>query len=207
MKVVFLGSSGPLSFIPLRALIAAQCEIAAVGIGSEETVQETHAVIPVVTELRESIQTLAVLHDIPVVRFSSNVLQQLQSYSPDVILVSCFAQKLSDSILELPPLGCFNLHPSLLPKYRGPVPLYWQLQDGIQTSGVTLHRMSSDLDAGPIVGQEKGHIQKGDSQHSVATRMAELGAQLMLDCLENLKNGTLKERIQDESEASYQGYA
>ncbi len=209
MKIIFLGSSGPLSFIPLRELIAAKCNIVAVGMLANKVMQYSQSLVPVIIGQQESIQTLAHLHEIPVIEISSdpvNQRRQLETFSPDMILVSCFASILEYSTLSLPRLGCFNLHPSLLPRYRGPIPLYWQLQDGIRTFGVTLHRMSLQIDAGSIVGQSIVCRCSDDSESRLVQMLAEAGGELMLNVLQDLQSGTLKEWPQDETLATYYGY-
>ena len=96
-------------------------------------------------------------HGIPVFEAAdlahAETITLLARLRPDVICVACFPRLLPVSILALPRLGALNLHPSLLPSYRGPAPLFWVFHDGLERAGVTLHVMDAGADTGPIVAQ------------------------------------------------------
>jgi len=156
-----------------------------------------------------SIASLARLHSIPVVKLSglwSQSLDEIGKYSPDVIVVSCFDRKLPDSVLSIPRIACFNLHPSLLPAYRGPVPLFWQFRAGVKKFGITLHRMSTQLDAGNIVAQTTVAMPDGVSGQQASGLLAEAGSELLVRNLSKFKRDELIGSPQDERCASYQGF-
>jgi len=88
----------------------------------------------------------------------SNSTYKIEKYQPDIIIVSCYARRLPQSILSLARKGSFNVHPSLLPKYRGPNPIFWQLREGEKEYGITLHRMTNDFDACDIISQQKVNV-------------------------------------------------
>ena len=156
-----------------------------------------------------SIASLARLHSIPVIKLSglwSQGVDEIGKYSPDIILVSCFARRLPDSVLSIPGIGCFNLHPSLLPAYRGPVPLFWQFRAGVKEFGITLHRMSSQLDAGNIVVQTTLAMPDGVSAQRASVLLAEAGSELLVRTLSKFTRGESIGSAQDERCASYQGF-
>jgi len=131
LKILYIGSSGPLSFIPLQTLLDAGQSVCAIGWAADNKSALEDQGIPVMTANQGSIAPLARLHDIPVINLSgpwSQSADDIGKYSPDIIMVSCFARRLPDPVLSIPRIGCFNLHPSLLPAYRGPVPLFWQFR-------------------------------------------------------------------------------
>ena len=209
MKVVYLGSAGPLSCIPFRALLETGRDIAAVGAAGASQTLVGARMIPVIAENHETIESLARVHGVPVTGLSgdwSREIPLLERYVPDVILVSCFPWRLPDEVLSIPGLGCFNLHPSLLPAYRGPSPLYWQFRGKVSKFGITLHRMSPQLDAGNIVGQTVVPMPDGVSLQQANRLLADAGGELMKQVLVDIKDGSLTERKQDESQASYQGF-
>jgi len=130
--------------------------------------------------------------------------QQLAALHPDVILVSCFPYQLPRGICSLASRGSYNLHPSLLPRYRGPAPLFWQFRHGETESGITLHRLTDRVDAGDIVLQVPVTLRTGMSGSEAEARLAHAGSQLILQALEALASGTLTCTPQDERLASYQ---
>ena len=156
-----------------------------------------------------TIASLARLHHIPLIELSPLWLQgvdQIAKYSPDIIIVSCFARRLPDAVLAIPGIGCFNLHPSLLPAYRGPVPLFWQFRAGVGAFGITLHRMSSQLDAGNIVAQTTLAMPDGVSAQRASLLLAAAGGELLVQALSNSRQDELIGSPQDERYASYQGF-
>jgi methionyl-tRNA formyltransferase len=130
--------------------------------------------------------------------------EKLDAINPEVILVSCFPYQLPRRICNLASHGSYNLHPSLLPRYRGPDPLFWQFRDGITEAGVSLHRITDMLDAGDIVLQAPVTLTTGMSGSEAEAHMAHAGSQLILQVLEALSSGTLTGTPQDERFASYQ---
>ena len=108
---------------------------------------------------------------------------------PDVACVACFTQRIPASLLNLPRLGFLNIHPSLLPVYRGPMPLFWQLRDGAAT-GVTVHYMDEGLDTGDIAAQAAVPLPDGMSGPDAEQRLMLAGLELLLDVLDDLARGT-----------------
>lgn len=204
-----MGSSGPLSVIPLQALLDSGQSVVAVALEADRKPGLREQRIPVMTGNQGSIASLARLHSIPVVKLSglwSQSLDEIGKYSPDVIVVSCFARKLPDSVLSIPRIACFNLHPSLLPAYRGPVPLFWQFRAGVKKFGITLHRMSTQLDAGNIVAQTTVAMPDGVSGQQASGLLAEAGSELLVRNLSKFGRDELIGSPQDERCASYQGF-
>ena len=101
---------------------------------------------------------------------------RLEALAPDVIVVACFPWRLPRWVLDLPPRGCLNVHPSLLPELRGPEPVFWAFHRGLRETGVTLHRMNEALDAGPIVAQQRVPILDGATIPSLERDLARIGA-------------------------------
>jgi len=133
--------------------------------------------------------------DLPVYRAGSlraaDARMPMSEREPEIIIVAAFGLILGSSILQLPPLGCVNLHASLLPAYRGANPIAAALHDGAETTGVTLMRMERGLDTGPVYASVPVDIRSDDTTASLAPRLAE-GASHLLDAhLAGLLAGTL----------------
>jgi len=121
------------------------------------------------------------------------VLAQLQ---PDVICVSCFPHRLPPAILNLPPLGCLNMHPSLLPRFRGPAPLFWALRAGVRQTGVTVHFMDAQFDTGDVALQRQFSLQDGVTHAKIEQSLAELGAEMLVEALSLIALGKLSRQPQ-----------
>jgi methionyl-tRNA formyltransferase len=209
MNILYIGSSGPLSLIPLRVLLESDHVLAAAGLDANRDSFLADPRVSIIAAENESIEMLARMTGTPVINLYAPLPQcvrEIGELRPDIVIVSCFERILPAEILSLPKYGCFNLHPSLLPAYRGPVPLFWQFRDAVQNTGISLHRMTSKIDAGPVVAQAPVRQPDGVSNMLATSLLAEKGAELILDFLARLQNGEVIERIQDEREASYMGY-
>jgi len=121
----------------------------------------------------------------------------------DVIVVVAYGMLLPQFVLDYPPLGCINLHPSLLPAYRGAAPIQRAVMNGDVTTGITTMYLSQDMDAGDIILQEEFLIAEDATAGDMAAVLAEAGAALMLKTLELLKDGRAPRRIQDHEIATF----
>ncbi|MEJ2683867.1 MAG: methionyl-tRNA formyltransferase [Candidatus Sulfobium sp.] len=127
---------------------------------------------------------------------------ELSSLRPDVIVVVAYGRIVPPPILKLPPLGCVNVHASLLPKYRGAAPLQWAIINGEKKTGVTTMLMDEGLDTGDILLQQETEIGEEENAMALGERLSVLGASLLSRTLEGLKNGAIKPRPQS-GEPSY----
>ncbi|NDY45115.1 bifunctional UDP-4-amino-4-deoxy-L-arabinose formyltransferase/UDP-glucuronic acid oxidase ArnA [Serratia marcescens] len=132
-------------------------------------------------------------------------VDRIRELQPDVIFSFYYRHMLSDEILSLAPLGGFNLHGSLLPRYRGRAPVNWALVNGETETGATLHKMVKRPDAGDIVGQQKVAITDNDTALTLHKKVLEAAQAVLKEQLPKLKNGTATFTKQDESQASYFG--
>ena len=130
-------------------------------------------------------------------------LLKLQNIKPDLIFVIAFGQLLKSSILDLPNVGCFNAHASLLPSLRGAAPIQWCLIHGYEETGVSIIKLIKKMDAGPIVLQEKINIAAMDSYQDLHDKLANLSAKLLSKTLELAYDKKLSFRPQDEARATY----
>lgn len=127
----------------------------------------------------------------------------LKELHPELIVVAAFGQILPSAVLEIPPLGCVNVHPSLLPKYRGAAPINWAIIKGETRTGVTTYLMDEGMDTGDILLVQEVEIGRDETAQELGERLAESGTKLLLDTIRGLKEGTLHPIPQDEEGASY----
>jgi methionyl-tRNA formyltransferase len=127
---------------------------------------------------------------------------QLTALKPDAIIVVGYGRIIPQWMLDLPPLGNINLHASLLPKYRGAAPIQWAIANGEQVTGVTTMRIDAGLDTGDILLWHEDSIAPYDTAETVAPRLAAMGARLMVETLQGLRDGSIQPRAQDHTQAT-----
>ncbi|MDY3238813.1 MAG: methionyl-tRNA formyltransferase [Anaerovoracaceae bacterium] len=138
------------------------------------------------------------------VRENAALLEQLQEYRPDIIIVVAYGQILPKELLELPELGCVNVHASLLPKLRGASPIQNAIVTGETVTGVTIMQMGEGLDTGDMLTQVEVEIGRmnGEQLHDA---LAEAGAKLLVETLPKLEAGQITPQPQDDSQSTYAG--
>ena len=133
----------------------------------------------------------------------SQVIETLKSFLPDLIVVCAYGKILPKELLEIPKFGCWNIHASLLPKYRGASPINWAILEGEKETGITIILMDEGLDTGPILLQKKIPILEEDNAITLAKKLSLLGKEAILEAIELHKKGILKPFPQPEEGISY----
>lgn len=128
---------------------------------------------------------------------------ELRSFAPDLGVVAAYGKILPEDLLNVPRLGMINVHASLLPKYRGAAPVHRAVMAGDVETGVTIMRVIRALDAGPMFAKAATPIGPDDTSDVVERRLAELGAHLLLEVIDQMAVGTAREEPQDDSQATY----
>src|SRR5579871_172224 len=124
-------------------------------------------------------------------------VEELKSYRPDLLVVAAYGRILPPAVLGAPALMPINVHASLLPRHRGASPIQGALLAGDPITGVTIMRMVEQMDAGPVLLQREIAVAPRETQGTLTARLAELGAQALLDTLQLLSRGELRETPQD----------
>lgn len=130
-------------------------------------------------------------------------LPTLEELAPDLIVVAAYGKILPRSVLNYPKYGCINVHASLLPKYRGAAPIQRCIMDGETVTGVTIMCMDEGLDTGDILLQRQIPIGGDETAAQLHDRLAELGAELLIEAVEAIKSGNVTAQKQDDQKASY----
>jgi methionyl-tRNA formyltransferase len=130
-------------------------------------------------------------------------MESLRRLAPDISVVAAYGHILRAEVLDLPPLGSFNVHASLLPKLRGAAPVNWAIIRGHTETGVTIMRMVEKLDAGPMILQRRCDVPPDTTAGILSERLAELGAGALIEALALIETGKAEETPQAEEEATY----
>ncbi len=130
-------------------------------------------------------------------------LAQIRALDPDISVVVAYGQLLRPEVLAVPRLGSVNIHASLLPELRGAAPIQWAIVRGHSVSGVTIMRMEAGLDSGPMLLRVEEPIEQEESGSELGMRLAEIGAEALVEALALMENGGLLETPQDHARATY----
>lgn len=154
------------------------------------------------------VKSVALAHHLPVwqpqrVKKDAETLTQLQQTGADVFVVVAYGQILSQEILDMPHLGCINVHGSILPKYRGAAPIQWCLYHGETETGITTMLMDAGMDTGAMLLKAFTPIHLLDNAQDLAQTLAELGANLLVETLVKLERQEIQPILQEDSQATY----
>jgi len=153
------------------------------------------------------VKQYAIAHGLPVFQPDNlknpDDVNHLKSLQPDIMVVVAYGLILPPSVLEIPRLGCLNVHASLLPRWRGAAPIQRAIEAGDRTTGVTIMQMDAGLDTGTMLLKKETPIENDDTATTLHDRLAGLGADALILVLEQLEQGALAGEPQDEQEATY----
>ena len=127
----------------------------------------------------------------------------IKELNPDMIITCAYGQILSEEILNIPKLGCFNLHGSLLPKYRGGAPIHYALLNGDEKTGITLMYMDKGMDSGDMIAKEEIKIEDNDNIESLTNKLSIIASKMIIKYLPSLIDGTNNREKQDSSKVTF----
>lgn len=200
MKVVFMGTPD-FAVGALEAIIKAGHEVTAVVTQPDKAKGRSGQMqFPPVKEC-------AVKYNIPVFQpikiKTPEAVDELKKFEADIFVVAAFGQILSKEILDMPRLGCVNIHASLLPKYRGAAPINWCIIDGEKQTGVTIMQMNEGLDTGDILTTSIVDIAEKETAESLFDKLSVAGAELIVKTLPMLEKGEITPIKQDNDKSCY----
>jgi len=185
----------------LEHLILAQYQVVAVYTQPDRPAGRGRALVS------PPVKRAALAWELPVVQPASlkegGVVEQLTGFHPDVIVVAAFGQILPRSVLGIPRFGCINIHPSLLPRFRGASPVASAILAGDEFTGVSIMLMDEGLDTGPILARAQIPISAQDTTGLLTTKLSLIGARLLQEVLSHWLRGELTPQPQNEAQASY----
>ncbi len=199
IKLVFMGS--PEFAIPTLSALAAHYPVVGVVTQPDQPAGRGRVMTP------PPIKTLAENLGLPVIQprrlRDPEAMEQLRAWHPDLIIVAAFGQILRPAVLDLPPHGCVNVHASLLPRGRGAAPIQAAILHGDTEAGVTIMKMDPGVDTGPMLSRRAIPIDPDDTAGTLSPKLAQLGADLLLDTLPPYLRGELTPEAQDDTQATY----
>lgn len=199
MKIAFLGTSD-FSLTVLESLVKSKHQVVCVITNVDKVSGRGQKVVSPV------VKTFALENNIPVLQYnkvSAEGYDDIKTFNPDVLITASFGQILKQNILDLAPMGVINVHSSLLPKYRGSAPINWAIIEGETTTGITIMKTNIGLDTGDMMLKKTLDILPDETAGELSVRLAELGAEALLEALDEIENGTIKLEPQKEEESSY----
>lgn len=200
MRILFWGT--PAFAVPsLRALLGEGHEI--VGVVTQPDRPAGRGRRPRPSAVKEVAQDEGVPVLTPARPEGDRFLSTLRALSPEISVVVAYGHILRPEVLALPPRGSINLHASLLPELRGAAPIHWAVIRGHDRTGVTVMRMTEGMDEGPILLQREIPIDPDDTAASLSLRLAEVGAEALVEALALMEAGALEEVEQDHDRATY----
>lgn len=153
------------------------------------------------------VKTVAQQHNVPVEQPSKirtgDFHKMVNELSPDMICVVAYGKIIPKNILDIPTYGCVNVHASLLPKYRGAAPVNWAIINGEKQTGITTMLMDEGMDTGDILMQRETVINDGDTSVELGEKLSRIGAELLIETIENIVKGDVQPVKQDSDKASY----
>ena len=200
LRVIFMGT--PVFAVPtLVSLLDAGCEIVGVYTQPDRRSGRGGRVTPPPVKQAATERGLPVFQPASL-RRDADARQQLASLNPDLILVVAYGLFLPADTLDVPPLGALNIHPSLLPKHRGPSPVATAILEGDTTTGVTLMQLDEGMDSGPIIAQRETTIGVNETAEDLTVRLFEMGARLLADTITQWRAGDIEPTPQSESDVT-----
>lgn len=200
MKIIFMGTPD-FAAASLEALIASRHEIQAVVTQPDKPKGRKGELTPSPVKVVAEGKGIKVYQPLKV--RDEEFVETLRAYNPDVIVVVAFGQIIPLSILKMPKFGCVNIHGSLLPKYRGAAPIQWAVLDGEKETGITTILMDEGIDTGDILLKKTIKIDTDETSGSLFDKLMALGAETILETLDELEKGSLTPIKQGESPTAY----
>jgi methionyl-tRNA formyltransferase len=200
MRIVFMGT--PEFALPaLRRLVDSEYEVAAVYTQPDRPAGRGKRLRP------PPVKEMALEYGLPVLQparvSTPEATEELAAFKPDLIVAAAYGQILRERVLQVPPRGIINIHPSLLPRHRGASPIAAAIMAGDAETGMTIMLMVLALDEGPILSQRRVPIDPQDTAGTLTERLADVGADLLMETLPRYLDGTIEPQPQDPSLATY----
>ena len=200
MRVVFMGTPD-IAATCLKKIIADGFEV--VGVYTQPDRPKNRGMKLSFSPVKE----VAIVNEIPVFQPENfrdeETVETLRSLAPDVIAVVAYGRILPQKVLDVPALGCINIHASLLPQYRGSAPYQWAVLDGLKETGVSAQYMALKMDAGDVIDVAKTPIGENETAGELLDRLAILGADLLSNVLKKVENREVVATPQDEAYVTY----
>ena len=200
MRIVYFGTPD-FAVEPLKALVDNGYDVCAVVTREDKPKGRGYELQPSAVKQEALKHNIQVLH--PIKMKDESFINQLKAYNADLFVVVAYGRILPKVILDLPSMGCINVHASLLPSYRGAAPIQWAVIDGLTETGVTTMLMDEGLDTGDILKQYKLTLSEDETGGSLFDKLAVLGGESLIDTLKELEAGNITPTKQGDTDTEY----
>ena len=200
MRIVFMGTPG-FAIPSLAHLVLNHHQVTAVYTQPDRPAGRGQSLAP--SPLKQAALAMQLPVRQPASLKDTEALEQLAELKPDVIVVTAYGKMLPRPVLDLPRYGCLNLHPSLLPRYRGASPVVAAILAGEEFTGVSVMLLDEGVDTGPVISQAAVSISPRDNTGSLMGKLAQVAARSLIEALVHWSRGAIAPQPQNESEASY----
>ncbi|MCI5910559.1 MAG: methionyl-tRNA formyltransferase [Oscillospiraceae bacterium] len=204
LKIVFMGTP-EFAAVSLKKLIDEKYDVEAVFTQPDKPKGRGYKMIPSAVKVEAVNAGIEVYQPISLRKGedAEKSLEVLNNIKPDIIIVVAYGQILPKEVLDIPRLGCVNIHGSILPEYRGAAPIERAVLDGKKITGVTSMYMAEGLDTGDMLIKKTTEIGENETAPELRARLAEIGADVLVETIEGLEKGTIKPEPQNDSESTY----
>ena len=200
MRVVFMGTPD-IAATCLRRLIGERFDL--VGVYTKPDTPKNRGMKLEMSEVKKVALEAGLPVFQPATFKDDAVIGELRALQPDVIAVVAYGKILPQRVLDIPRLGCVNIHASVLPQLRGSGPVQWAILNGLDETGVTAMYMAAEMDAGDIIEIRKTPIEPYENAQGLLDRLADIGAGLLCDTLRAMEAGTVTRTPQDHAQATF----
>src|SRR3989344_2446912 len=200
LNIVFFGTS-EFAVPALEILIRENYNIVAVITAPDKPAGRKKTLSPSPVKLKAESLSLKVLQ--PATLKDEVIFENFKNLNPDLCVIAAYGKIIPKKFLDVPRHGFLNIHPSLLPKYRGPSPVKTAILDGATQTGVTIIVVDEEVDHGPILESRKWKVESGKRYKELEKELAELGAKLLIETLPKYVSGKVKPVPQDHSQATF----
>ena len=196
MKVVFMGTPD-FAEKSLRSLVEAKYDV--IGVVTNPDKPKGRGMKMVASPVKQyALEKGLKIYQPEKVRKNTEFIEEIKGLNPDVICVVAYGKILPKELLEIPKLGCINVHGSLLPKYRGAAPIQWAVLNGDKTTGVTTMYMDEGMDTGDMILKQEVEIGEDETTGELWDKLAKIGGELLVKTLKEIEKGTAPRQKQGE---------
>ncbi len=200
MRVVFMGTPD-IAATCLKRLISSDLDI--IGVYTKPDMPKNRGMKLEMSDVKKVALEAGLALYQPTTFKDDAVYEELKALQPDVIAVVAYGKILPQRVLDIPRLGCVNIHASVLPLLRGSGPVQWAILNGFAETGVTAMYMAAEMDAGDIIEIRKTPIEPYENAQSLLDRLADIGGELLCDTLKAMENGTAVRTPQEHDKATF----
>lgn len=198
LKIIFMGTP-EFGAIILEGLIKKEYKPVLVITSPDKPIGRKQVLTPSLVKVFAQKYGISVIQPLKI----KDAKNKIEKLNPDLIILAAYGKIIPKEILDIPKHGSLNIHPSLLPRWRGPSPVQYTILNGDKETGVTIMKMAEKVDSGSILAQKEIKLEGNETDDTLHDKLGKLGADLLVETIAKWLKGEIKEKTQDESKATY----